>query len=434
MSFAALPELAERVDSARATAEHAMMLAEPIGGITEAFASVVLAMSLALGGDTDAARRRLRSAAIDDGNGLGRDRLIEYVAIALIWLGDYEEAIATVSTMLESARTMSAPAVLAHALTISSELSQRTGRWTAALADASEAVTLARETGQESFASWPLVVLTRLEAGLGLEQDARGHATEAITIAADGNIEWTECWGHAALGFLELSTGRPERAIGELEWVDAFVTRKGLRHPGALPFAPDLVEAYLRVGRPRDAESVLVRFQELAESTRDAWARAVAARCRGLLEADGDFDAHFCDALELHAAVPMPFERARTELCFGERLRRARRRRESVDHLLAAHAGFERLSAAPWMARAAGELRVAGHDVEVSGPSGFEGLTPQELQIALVVGRGATNREAAAELLLSRRTVEHHLVRIYRKLGLHSRTQLVRRMAESGEL
>ena len=88
----------------------------------------------------------------------------------------------------------------------------------------------------------------------------------------------------------------------------------------------------------------------------------------------------------------------------------------------------------PWAKRAASELRVAGHSVEVPGPSSFETLTPQELQIALVVARGATNREAAAELLLSRRTVEHHLVRIYRKLGLHTRSQLARRMAQSGEV
>jgi DNA-binding CsgD family transcriptional regulator/type II secretory pathway predicted ATPase ExeA len=432
MTFAALPELADRIETARETAERAMALAEPVG---ETFASVVLALSLALEGNTAEARSRLRRASdAETRDGLGRDRIVEYVGIALTWLGDYDEASATISRMVESARTMSAPATLAHTLTISAELSQRTGRWTAALADASEAVTLARETGQESFASWPLVALARVEAGLGLEQEAHGHVTEAIALATQYNIEWTACWGHAALGFLEVSFGRPERAVGELEWVAAFADRKGLRHPGALPWAPDLVEAYLRVGRPRDAERVLSLLGDQATATGDDWALAATLRCRGLLEADGEFEAHFCRALELHGQVPMPFERARTELCFGERLRRARRRRESVDHLLRAHAGFERLGAAPWVKRAAAELRVAGHDVEGPSPSSFESLTPQELQIALVVGRGATNREAAGELLLSRRTVEHHLARIYRKLGLHSRSQLVRRMAEKGEL
>src|SRR5205807_2233205 len=181
--------------------------------------------------------------------------------------------------------------------------------------------------------SWPLVALARVEAGLGLEQEARGHITEAIALTTQYNIEWTACWGHGVLGFLELSFGRPERAVGELEWVASFAERNGLYHPGALPWAPDLVEAYLRVGRPREAS----------------------------------------------------------------------------DRLLSAHAGFERLGAGPWIKRAAAELRVAGHDVEGPSPSSFESLTAQELQIALVVGRGATNREAAGELLLSRRTVEHHL-------------------------
>ena len=435
MTFAALPELADRIETARATAERAMALAESVGGICETFASVVLALSLALGGNTVEARSRLLNASdAEPRNGLGRDRIIEYVSTALTWLGDYEAASATISRMVESARTMSAPATLARTLTISAELSQRTGRWTAALADASEAVTLARETGQDSFASWPLVALARVEAGLGLEQEARGHVTEALALTTQYSIEWTACWGHGALGFLELSFGRPERAVGELEWVAAFAERKGLRHPGTLPWAPDLVEAYLRVGRPRDAERVLSLLDEQATATGDDWALAATLRCRGLLEADGEFEAHFCRAIELHGRAPMPFERARTDLCFGERLRRARRRRESIDHLLSAHARFERLGAAPWVKRAAAELRVAGHDVEGPSPSSFESLTPQELQIALVVGRGATNREAAGELLLSRRTVEHHLARIYRKLGLHSRSQLVRRMAEKGEL
>jgi DNA-binding CsgD family transcriptional regulator/tetratricopeptide (TPR) repeat protein len=435
MSFAALPELAECLDASRLTAERAMELAEPIGGITERFASVVLALSLTLAGDTTEARRRLRGAATSEGEeDLGRDRTPEYVSLALTWLGDYEDASTTLTRMVETSRAMSAPAILAHALTINAELNQRTGRWAVALADASEAVTLARETGQESFACWPLVPLTRVEAGLGLEQEAREHGREVIALASQYNIEWTECWGHAALGFLELTFGRPERAVSELESVAAFAERKGLDHPGALPWAPDLVEAYLRVGRPRDAEDVLVGLEKRAEATGDDWARAATSRCRGLLEADGAFDADFVAALELHGLTPMPFERARTELCFGERLRRARRRREAVEHLLVAHAGFERVGAAPWAKRAASELRVAGHSVDEQGPSSFETLTPQELQIALVVARGATNREAAAELLLSRRTVEHHLVRIYRKLGLHTRSQLVRRMAQSGEL
>jgi DNA-binding CsgD family transcriptional regulator len=282
--------------------------------------------------------------------------------------------------------------------------------------------------------SWPLVTLARIEAGLGLDREARDHGNEAIALTAQYNIEWTECWGHAALGFLELSSGRPERAVDELEWVMAFADRRGLLHPGALRWAPDLVEAYLRVGRPRGAEDVLALLDEQATMTGDDWALAATSRCRGLLEADGEFEPHFSRALELHARTPMPFERARTELCFGERLRRARRRRESIEHLLIANAGFERLGAAPWVKRTTAELRVAGHDVETTSPSSFESLTPQELQIALVVGRGATNREAAAELLLSRRTVEHHLVRIYRKLGLHSRSQLVRRVAENSEL
>ena len=149
---------------------------------------------------------------------------------------------------------------------------------------------------------------------------------------------------------------------------------------------------------------------------------AVAERCRALVAGDDEFDARFARALELHGSA-WPFARARTELCYGERLRRAGRRVDARVQLRAALETFERLGARPWAERAADELRATGERIARRDPTAAEQLTPQELQIALTVARGATNREAGAALFLSPKTIEFHLGRVYRKLGLRSRAE-----------
>jgi len=140
---------------------------------------------------------------------------------------------------------------------------------------------------------------------------------------------------------------------------------------------------------------------------------AVAERCCGLLAGDANIDAHFERAPELHGSA-WPFARARTELCYAERLRRAGQRVDARVQLRAALETFERLGARPWAERAASELRATGERIARRAPTAAEQLTPQELQIALTVARGATNREAGAALLLSPKTIEAHLGRVYR--------------------
>jgi DNA-binding NarL/FixJ family response regulator len=117
-----------------------------------------------------------------------------------------------------------------------------------------------------------------------------------------------------------------------------------------------------------------------------------------------------------------PFELARTQLCAGEQLRRARRRADARPHLAAAHATFAALGAEQWATRAASELRAAGE--RRGGRSPNELLTVRERDVCTLVAGGATNREAAAALHVSPRTVEHHLRVAYRKLGVRSRTEM----------
>ena len=152
------------------------------------------------------------------------------------------------------------------------------------------------------------------------------------------------------------------------------------------------------------------------------WTRAVAARCRGLLAEHG-----FEDAFEESLAITgdlMPLEHARTQLCLGMRRRRVHRRVAARSALTAALEYFENAGAEPWAEQARAELRTAGAPAAAAGDGSLRTLTPQELQVALSVAQGITNREAAASLFLSEKTVEFHLSNVYRKLGLRSRTEL----------
>jgi DNA-binding NarL/FixJ family response regulator len=128
------------------------------------------------------------------------------------------------------------------------------------------------------------------------------------------------------------------------------------------------------------------------------------------------------------AARGYAFQHARTLLCYGERLRRAQRRRDARVQLRAAIEIFDRLDARPWADRARAELNASGETIRRDG-STDERLTPQELQIALLVTQGRTNAEIGRAVFLSTRTVEFHLSRAYRKLGISSRTELAGRLA-----
>jgi DNA-binding CsgD family transcriptional regulator len=154
------------------------------------------------------------------------------------------------------------------------------------------------------------------------------------------------------------------------------------------------------------------------------WPCARAARCAGLLASDDALDRPFAEALALHAETPDVFEQARTHLVYGARLRRARRRVRAREELRAALAIFERLGAAPWIAQAAAELAATGETARRRDPSTLDQLTPQEVQVGLLLGQGHTTRAAAAQLFLSPKTVEYHLRHVYQKLGIRTREEL----------
>jgi DNA-binding CsgD family transcriptional regulator len=226
-----------------------------------------------------------------------------------------------------------------------------------------------------------------------------------------------------ALGLLELSMGRPGLAADQL------LTLTDPGHPDfhwvvGLPAIPDAVEAAVRAGHPGDAALPLTVAQRWVGQAPTPLRRALLARCEALLGVR-DWDEAFGEAMEHMAALP-PLQQARTELLYGEWLRRERRRTDARGHLRTALELFHRLGAVPWAGRAEAELRATGQTVHRSDSATFDRLTPQELKIAGLVTEGLTNREIAAQLYLSPRTIDYHLRKVFTKLGIGSRTDLVR--------
>jgi DNA-binding CsgD family transcriptional regulator len=261
---------------------------------------------------------------------------------------------------------------------------------------------------------------------LGRERDCRGHAQEAEDLKRRLGQDTYESVGR---GTLEVSLGRFDEAIRRFEAhakkvgsriaVDAIAPRS---------FVPDLIEAYVRAGRPDDAREMLETYEAVAQRSGRTAALALALRCRALLDGDGQaFEA----ALAEHDRWGNHFERARTQLAFGEYLRRRKRRAEARVQLRAAVSAFVDSGASIWSERALTELRATGERARRRVVATHDELTPQELNVTRLVCEGLTNREVAERLFLSPKTIETHLVHVFRKLGVRTRTELAHRFKDS---
>jgi DNA-binding NarL/FixJ family response regulator len=283
-------------------------------------------------------------------------------------------------------------------------------------------VRLAEETRQH-VVGYCEVTLALVEAGRGRAESCHQHAANGRAAAQTFVAGSVDAYARAAEGLLAIGLGDEGAAIDALAPLVDLLADDGLREPGVIRWAPDLIEAYARAGRDAEAHECLSVFSDQARATARPWALAASARCDGLLASD-DYDSAFARAIELERAGSLPFELARSELCWGERLRRSRRRGAAREHLRHALSIFERLGARGFAERARTELRLAGGQPAPAHEPALSALTVQELQIALQVARGATNRQVAGALFLSVKTIEAHLHTIYAKLGMRSRTQL----------
>jgi DNA-binding CsgD family transcriptional regulator len=410
-----------------ATAQRGWALAAR-AGLGPMPAGLPLGMAMLLCGNRAQARPLLQQAGawVESAAGLDLGPVLYFgVGQAFTWLGEHDRAGQVLSTGIAQARAWSAPALLPYGLLSAADLHLRTGRWAAARAAGAEAVELAEQTGQHNDQGYALCILARIEAGQGHEDRCRAHLAAAGELIDRCGTDVLRSYIASALGFLEVGLGRPA-AIPPLQELARFLDDHHGADPEILQWEPDLVEAYLRVGRRDDAERVLDTLAEAAASGGGRWATAATARCRGMLADDDQFVEWFRTALDVDDG--QPFETARTRLCFGERLRRAGQRVQAREQLSAALRTFDQCGAHPWAARTAAELQAAGGRRVRRRPGPDQLLTAQELRVALTVAHGATNRDAAAALFLSPKTIEFHLRNVYRKLGIGSRTELVRRV------
>ena len=330
----------------------------------------------------------------------------------------------------------------------------------------------AMDAGDEQGAEDVHRVLAQIEVRAGNLVRARSHAAEGMAIAEQGEPSWSvsgqlfvralvaahegdadlvreltarglstaEELGdevyliqhHRVLAFLELSLGDPGEALSHLEPLNVRLDRLGITEPREPGYLSDdeVIEALIGVGRLEDAAAKLEAWEQLGREIDRPRVLATGARARGLLAAErGDLD-RAIDALEEalghHKRLPVPIERGRTLVALGSVHRRAGQRRHARSALEEALGLFERIGARIWADRARAELgRLGGR-----APAGDE-LTPTERRVGQLVAEGRTNKEVAAALFISVRTVEANLTRIYSKLGVRSRTELAARGLEN---
>jgi DNA-binding CsgD family transcriptional regulator len=305
------------------------------------------------------------------------------------------------------------------------ELEVSAGRFEAALGNANAGLELAEaaDLNVQRF----LFAQGESAAYLGRVEEARAALAKCLEFGERTKSRDLERSAHALLGFLELSLGDAESAAELLRALPAALVSEGGLAPEADVWATP-IEALVGVGELELADEYTSRYEELAGLYGVPRELAAAARCRALLHgARGELDEALsaCEAaLAEHARSQSPFERARTLVVYGATLRRAKRRGEAREVLHEALAEFERLSTPLWAETARAEL------ARVGGRRRASGLTETERRIAGLVAEGRSNKEIAAALYVTPKTVETRLTRMYAKLGVHSRAELARRVFE----
>jgi DNA-binding CsgD family transcriptional regulator len=350
------------------------------------------------------------------------------LGLELMWSGRLGEARETFQRELEEYERHAMYTVRQEVLCYLAELECRAGRWETAVDLAEEAMETVIESGQA--ATWSHVALFNQAlpaAYLGRIEDARAWASEGVRLALVNDDAFNASWNRAVLGFLELSTGDATRAYEALEPVVAFLEYMDAAEPSIIPCVPDAVEALVTLGRPDKAETLVDRLERQGAALDRPWARACAWRGRSMIAAARRdleaAEAAAVQALDEHERTEQPFDTARSLLVLGQVQRRRKQKRSARTSLERARDTFSTLRAPLWTRRVDDELaRIGGRP-----PAPFE-LTTTERRVADLVGEGRTNREVANALFMSPSTVQAHLKRIYRKLGVRSRTELAARV------
>jgi DNA-binding CsgD family transcriptional regulator len=306
------------------------------------------------------------------------------------------------------------------------ELEWRSGAWPAALRHAEEGYDLAEQVGDAQGQGALLYARALLTGHLGRIEESRAATNEGLRLAAGIEDRLFPAMHAVAAGARELSLRAYDDALAHFTRLDAIFGEQALE-PGIALYKGDAIEALVALGRTAEAAERVERLERRARELGRAYALAEAERGRGLvLAAQGDLEgaaAALDRSLVELGRIEAPFARARTLLAHGVVLRRAKKRSAAREALREAETLFARLGAQVWRRRTREEAaRISGR-----APSG--GLTQTERRVAELVAGGRSNKEVAAELFVTVRTVEANLTRIYAKLGIRSRTELARRLA-----
>jgi DNA-binding CsgD family transcriptional regulator len=399
-------------------------------------AAMALGMARIFGGDAAAGTAAVHQAVTlaENSDELRDDPLLlPWLALAPLFLRQSGAGRSLLGVALQTARSRAAVGVLPSALNLIARDRATTDRWAVAESTYQEAIDLARESGQQTEVAFGLAGLAWLHARRGREEEGRAAAAEALSLCRGTGMRLHEIWATAALGELELGLGDAARAVVLFEHHQQLLDDLVITDPDLSP-AAELVEGYLTIGRHDDAQRAATRFSAAAEAKGQPWSHARALRATGMLADEDSFAAAFERAISLHGQTPDAFEAARTRLAFGQRLRRSRNKMLAREQLRTAVDDFDRLGARPWADRARAELAATGETHRRrDDAASIDDLTPQELQVALLLTSGRTTRETAAALFLSPKTVEYHLRHVYQRLGIHSREELAQWLGRHGE-
>jgi DNA-binding CsgD family transcriptional regulator len=338
------------------------------------------------------------------------------LGVAAMLIDDDERGLRLHEEQLTAARRTGALNMIEHALTRGAYFQIATGAWAQAANAAAEALPLASSTGHLGLTAFPLVELGLISALRG-DQSADEHLADVDAIREKHALGITEPLVvdlmHMARGLRDAT--QPTSALHHLERV---------RSPWVRRLAAiDRVEAAVRANRDDLARSWLSELEDFAAASRTGAATAVIEHGRALLS-DDEAEEHFELALTAHAASPRLPDRARTELAYGEYLRRMRRRVDARVHLRNAVTLFEELGADAWAERASQELRASGETARKRDVSTTTDLTAQERNVTVLVRQGLSTKDVAAQLFVSPRTVDFHLRNVFAKLGVTSRGEL----------
>lgn len=341
-------------------------------------------------------------------------------ASALMYAERYDAARGVLHNITQAQAHGDAPALIGAAYAIQTALELRAGRIVAAR---NAARACARAMPQTWSRTGRVAAhMIRVHALLGEIDEAWDSHRQAAACA-----QRTNEWGTAGLlqaetGFLLLLHNRVEEAIPVLERARRYALE--YREPALLLTEPDFIEACVRHGDLEWAAKALSEFESRVRECPSAWALAALARCRALVAEGTDALTLFHEAVDAHTEAVSPLELARTQLCFGERLRRVGRKVDARVWLDRAVVLFHECGATAYAARAEQELSGHGWGPARTAPGEQTLLTSAERKVAAMAASGMRNREIAAELFVSTRTVEGHLSQVFRKLGIRSRTEL----------